>query len=149
MYSRETNLSHHGYLIHKISHDFKLRKNESLRKYNLTDSQMKVMRCLWNKDNVSQTELLKIINIKSSSLTRLLDQLEKKGFVIRTHSSTDCRVKLVSLTEKGKLLKKESWSTILELERKLVNDFSEKEKEISLSILKRMLDNINTKGDET
>lgn len=145
---KKSNLLHHGYFIHRISHDFKIKKNESLSKYNLTDSQIKVMSYLWHEDCIPQTEIQKTMNIKPSSLTRLLDQLEKKKFIVRIPCNKDSRVKLISLTEKGKLLKKDSWNTILMLEEKLIKDFTDEEKELSLSLLKRMLNNITTEGDD-
>ncbi len=148
MFYKKLNLQHHGYFINRISHDFKLKKNESLSKYNLTDSQMKVMRYLWHENCLSQTEIQKRMNIKPSSLTRLIDQLERKQFITRKISSKDSRVKLISLTEKGKILKKDSWDAIIMLEEKLIKNFTDEEKELSLSFLNRMLNNILTEGDD-
>ena len=148
MFKHDENTVYPGYLIHQISHDFLLKKNKNLIKYNLTDSQIKVMNCLWRNDNIAQTEIQKFINIKPSSLTRLLDTLEKKGFIVRLPSIKDSRVKLISLTNIGTELKKEAWDTILSLEDKLINGFTKEEKDLAVTYLRRMLNNITSERDD-
>lgn len=48
------------------------------------------------------TELSETLGISRPQITRLLDSLEKRGFIGRQHSKVDRRALLLSLTAKGK-----------------------------------------------
>ncbi len=71
----------------------------------LTYSQYLVMMVLWEKDGASVKELGSRLHLDSGTLTPLLKRLEAKGFVSRGRSETDERVRVLNLTEQGKLLR--------------------------------------------
>lgn len=53
---------------------------------------------------VCQKDVEKIINLRPSSVSTLLSNLEKDGFIVRTVSEGDARSKYLELTEKGECL---------------------------------------------
>lgn len=75
---------------------------------NLTYPQYLSMLVLWETDNVSVKELGERLNLDSGTLSPLLKKLEAKNFVVRKRLETDERVVVVSLTTKGKELKKKA-----------------------------------------
>ncbi|MCY6484142.1 MarR family transcriptional regulator [Clostridium aestuarii] len=127
-----------GYLIHQIAHDFRFKYDKKLEQYNITCSQIKVMRCLWNKDGITQKQILQQINIKPSSLTKLINILVGKGLVERREDERDARNNLIFLTSKGKKIEKETWEIIFKMEEQLVEGFSQEEKYLLISFLVRM-----------
>lgn len=131
-----------GYIIHLINHAFLQKKNELLSKYNITSSQNKVLICLWENDGQHQSDIQKDMDIKGSSMTKLIEQLEKKNLVERRGCDKDSRAKRVYLTDVGKNIRHQSIEIVMELEAVLVKGFEEKEKKDLLSYLDRMLDNI-------
>lgn len=135
-----------GYLICLIDHGFQMKRNEMLLKYGITSSQNKVLRCLWEEDGVYQSDILRQLSVRAPSLTKLIEQLEKKGFVERKSCLEDARAKRVFLTEDGKNLKDKSLEVVYYLEDTLFNGFDEKEKEKTIGYLSRMLGNIKV-GD--
>ena len=50
---------------------------------------------------ISQRELSRLLNVKDSSVGRLLDRLERDGLVVRKSSETDRRITMISLTAEG------------------------------------------------
>lgn len=60
------------------------------------------MFCLIGGESVTQKQLLKYLDVKSSSLTVLLEQLERKGLIDRKLHPDDSRAKILMLSEKGK-----------------------------------------------
>lgn len=55
-------------------------------------------------------ELADVLVIERYNLTRLVDRLEKEGLVSRTRLAEDGRAATVSITEKGKILRKQMWA---------------------------------------
>ncbi len=85
-----------------------LLSNNHYKKYfnaiglNVTPQSWHALNRLWTKDGLAQAELAKKIFRDYPFTTRLVDDLEKKGFVVRKRNSIDRRVNNVFLTKKGK-----------------------------------------------
>jgi DNA-binding MarR family transcriptional regulator len=64
-------------------------------------------------------ELADVLAIERYNLTRLVDRLEQEGLVVRARSADDGRAAYVSITGKGRTLRKKMWkvyeSTVAEL----------------------------------
>ena len=52
--------------------------------------------------NIKRKDLEEFLNLKGSSVTSLIQGLEKNGFIERDVSSNDSRRKILTLTEKSK-----------------------------------------------
>jgi Transcriptional regulators len=79
-----------------------------LDQLDLTYPQYLVMLVLWQQDGVSVKQLGEQLFLDSGTLTPLLKRLEAKGLVRREHSEQDERVRVLTLTEQGKELKKQA-----------------------------------------
>lgn len=77
----------------------------------LTFEMLQVLKYLWNNHNANQQEIANMTLKDKASLTYLLDNLTKRGLVVRTEDKDDRRNKLISLTPEGMALKKiiEPW----------------------------------------
>ncbi|MDN3610304.1 MarR family winged helix-turn-helix transcriptional regulator [Vibrio ostreicida] len=72
----------------------------------LTYSQYLVMMVLWEQDGASVKEVGARLYLDSGTLTPLLKRLESKGFVARSRSEEDERVRVLNLTAEGRRLQK-------------------------------------------
>jgi DNA-binding MarR family transcriptional regulator len=81
-----------------------------LNAIDLTYPQYLVMLALWQHNRLTVTELGAKLRLDSGTLTPLLKRLETKELVSRVRSSDDERVRIISLTERGLVLKKEAQS---------------------------------------
>ncbi|MDQ2147353.1 MarR family transcriptional regulator [Alcaligenaceae bacterium C4P045] len=54
-------------------------------------------------------ELADVLAIERYNLTRLIDRLEKEGFVTRTRSADDGRAAFATVTKDGRALRKKMW----------------------------------------
>ena len=79
-----------------------------LEKLGLTYTQFITMAVLWEQKSLTVKELGKHLYLDSGTLTPLLKKLEEKGFVTRRRSLEDERSLIVTITEKGELLKIEA-----------------------------------------
>lgn len=74
----------------------------------LTYPQYIVMLTLWEKDNQLVGDLCRRLMLDTSTITPLLQRMEKMGLLVRTRGIADGRQTLVSLTRKGIHLEEEA-----------------------------------------
>lgn len=71
-------------------------------KLNITPGQMSVLYTLYNGDGITITELSKKCYLDNSTLTGVIDRLEKSGLVLRGEHPDDRRQLLIYLTDAAK-----------------------------------------------
>ncbi|MFI8125132.1 MarR family transcriptional regulator [Acinetobacter seifertii] len=74
----------------------------------ITYPQYLVMLVLWEKDEVTVSEIGNKLFLESSTLTPILKKLEAMQLVNRTRSKEDERQVIITLSEKGKILKEQA-----------------------------------------
>ena len=94
-----------------------------------------------------QKDVEKEFKISRSTATGLLQNMEKLDYIYREVSEVDSRLKRIVLTEKSIELHKKVIITFDGIERKLLNGFSDEEKELLFSFLLRLETNLEKKGD--
>ncbi|HEM7308453.1 TPA: MarR family transcriptional regulator [Acinetobacter baumannii] len=74
----------------------------------ITYPQYLVMLVLWEKDEITVSEIGSKLFLESSTLTPILKKLEALQLLIRTRSKEDERQVIITLSEKGKKLKEQA-----------------------------------------
>ncbi|MCC8393332.1 MarR family transcriptional regulator [Paraburkholderia sp. MMS20-SJTR3] len=90
-----------GYYLTKARNVLVERTDRAVKPLGLTAQQIGVILMLASKRASTPFELSRAMSYDSGSMTRLLDRLEKKGFVVRTRSSSDRRMVELELTPQG------------------------------------------------
>ncbi len=116
-------------LIMGIGHHLKIRLDKKLSENNLTTSQFRVLAYLWAHDGqkINQKMIHEFLEIKPSSLTKLIRILEQKSLIRKEVDRDDSRNKTIKLTDKGMEIKKLCLQQITESEAYLLQDFSQQE----------------------
>lgn len=70
-------------------------------KQGMTDPQWRVLRVLYRDGDMEVTQLAKLSVLMTPSLSRILRDFEKRGFIKRSPVAGDLRRSLVSITAKG------------------------------------------------
>lgn len=91
---------------------------------------------------ISQKELSDYMDIKESSMVRLIDRMEKEELVERRKDSEDRRITKIILTDKGKFLKEELMPRGQVFQDDVLKGISKENLEIFKEVLQRMIDNI-------
>lgn len=110
---------------------------------NLTKAQIVVLRVLSTRGDIAQNSLAFITNRDKTSLTRLIDTMEKKGLVTRSSDPSDKRIKLVSITEEGKSSVKTAIPMLHEIIKKIQADIDLPDLQTTIEVLKKISKNIN------
>lgn len=72
----------------------------------ITYPQYLVMKILMEQDGVPVNLISARLMLESNTVTPLLQRLEKQGLVMRGYNCTDQRQRIISLTDKGKSMRK-------------------------------------------
>ena len=111
-------------LLIRSSKQFSHRK---LREQELSETECMLCSYIFSHTGCSQEETVQALKTEKSTVTKALDALERKQFVLRTKDTADKRINRLSLTEKGK----EKVSTLVDLHdqwlREIFTCLSEKE----------------------
>ena len=137
----------YGYHIQKLGKNIKYLADENLIKHGITFEQVRVMRFLdgYSSDNpANQKDVEIMFELKRSSVTNILQNMEKHGLVTRSGDVLDGRIKKVWLTEKGKELYLHLRSYLVMLEEVIVQGMTEEEKDMFRLLLKKSIQNVET-----
>ena len=70
--------------------------------YDVNNTQLRALVFMKNYGEISMTELCAKLNIEKGSLTSMIDDLSKKGYVYREKNLKDRRKYMIVITEEGK-----------------------------------------------
>ena len=98
---------------------------------------------LWNQGEMSQQELADQLHKDKNSVTKLVDAIERKGFVIRRQNKSDRRSNTLVLTEKAENLKAEAKQKGIDILDQMLEGISEDELRAFLTTLRKLSLNMN------
>ena len=101
-----------------------------------------------NGDRINQSQLEKIFGQRRSSISSLISNLEKLGFIERLNSSEDKRKKEIILTPKGLERSKEIRNNLMNCENKLSSGLDESDKEKLIFLFDKMIENMKEEAVE-
>jgi DNA-binding MarR family transcriptional regulator len=133
-----------GFLMAKIRQVAGRIFERILKDYNIeiSSAQGRIMFALWQEDGISINELAKKTQLKKSTLTSMLDRLEKMGYVRRQRSREDRRKILIQRTDKDRNLESEYVRLSQEHTKIFFHGFTEDQIDRFENDLKRILKNL-------
>lgn len=127
-----------GYHFNIIFINIKKAMETKLKPYGLTHLQFSILINLYKNNVNTQKEMLKYTYGDETSITRLIDRLESKGYLVRVQCSSDKRRKNLTLTPEGVHLTQELIECAQEVNQDLVKNLSSKEANELLLLLQKM-----------
>lgn len=128
------------FYLRNIVHAIKQLQDSKLTPYNITNQQARLLgdiqEQLEEEKQFCQKDLERIMNLRGSSITSLLQGLERKGFIVRSSGDEDGRTKRLKITEKGTRLINEMAEVFQNVEALLLQGMTDDEKEIYKKLLK-------------
>lgn len=133
-----------GFIIVKTGRliENRLRYNFENEKIPITPQQWSVLTYLWNEDGISQQKIANVFSKDKTSMTRLLNNMEKKGFIIREQGTKDKRNKNIFLTARSKELKETSIKVAQETLAEIIDGIDSNNLKICKQALKEICANI-------
>jgi len=107
-----------------------------------------VLLCLWQEDERKVIDLGRCARLEPSTMTGLLDRMERDGLVFRAPDPNDRRAQRICLTVEGKLVK----DPVMVVTPKIISSFfegiSDDELNQTIKILQRVLTNIEEESGQ-
>lgn len=104
----------------------------------LTREQWTILVQLWKQDGVSQQVIADETGRDKPSTTRLLDHLERDGYLQRRADATDRRLNLIFLTENGIAAER----AVMQVANEALDDITEGVTEEEMATVKRVFEKI-------
>ena len=104
----------------------------------LTPEQFMLIDILWNQGEMTQQQLADQLQKDKNSVTKLVDAIEKKGFVVRKQNPHDRRANTLVLTEKANELKPGAKQKGISILDQILEGISEDELRSFLSTLRKL-----------
>ena len=98
---------------------------------------------VWKNDGISQKDIAEYCGKDKTSVTKIIDTLEKKNLVVRVTDQLDHRVKRVVLSQKGRELFLSALPVMAQTRDELRSGISDKEIEALKTILNKIYKNLN------
>lgn len=117
--------------------------NERLIPLGTTRVQWIALYYLGKYDSISQSDLAKKMNIKNSTIVRLIDRMERNGYVKRVKDVKDRRITNLKLTQDGKKLREKLLPEGQKVNEIFSKNITDDEFKIFMNVLNKMVDNIN------
>lgn len=114
----------------------------------LTPEQFILIDLLWNQGSMSQQQLADQMQKDKNSVTKLVDALERKGFVVRKQNRQDRRSNTLVLTEKAEGLKHGAKQKGISILDEMLVGISEEELRSFLETLHKLNRNMTSPGNE-
>jgi MarR family transcriptional regulator, organic hydroperoxide resistance regulator len=108
-----------------------------LRGLGLVNGQELLLLQLWERDGCTQADLGARLGVDPSTVTKMVQRLERDGWVSRAQSALDGRAVIVSLTPKGRRMERRVIDLWAALEHETVAGLADDERDRLLALLRK------------
>lgn len=116
-----------GYLARYAHRAFVKALENELAPHGILTGQWSVLRILWDTEGLSQVELAERMRVEKSSLTSVLEGMERGGLILRARNADDRRKINIRLTARGRRLKAELLPYVGKINRRATRGMGEDE----------------------
>ncbi|MEK1870395.1 MAG: MarR family transcriptional regulator, partial [Ensifer adhaerens] len=114
----------------------------------LTLSRARALFALTKKDGLNQRELADELDIETPTLVRLLDGMEKQGFIERRVEVSDRRAKQIHMTELGRTVADEILRLADEIRAEVLQGIDAAELAVTKRVVRAIADNVQSLARE-
>jgi DNA-binding MarR family transcriptional regulator len=106
-----------------------------------------VLMALWQDEGLQVVDLGRRAGLEPSTMTGLLDRMERDGLVERKDDPKDRRAQLIHLTEDGRRIRPAVLNVVDRIIGRVFGDVSDKDLSVTKGVLRRILSGLR-EGDE-
>jgi DNA-binding MarR family transcriptional regulator len=141
-YIRNQSLGHLSFTLHE---SVKNNLQSFLQENNITLKKefFPVLLKLYEQEGVAQQTIADWVMYDRHRVSRMLDEMEKEGLILRKPDPNSRRTNLIYLTEFSKNIQKTMHNSILKVFNKAYQGFTEKEIENTIKTLQTIINNLN------
>ena len=128
-----------GYLMNHIARQFAILLGEGLKPLGISPAQFPILLELWQKDGLSQQELVERTDLKQATIANTLARMERDGLITREPNPDDARSRLIMLTEQARALQQQSTEIAKAINQTALSDLSADEQKLFLEMAAKIV----------
>ncbi len=127
-------------LLMQVAKAHRARMGEGLAELGLHLGQEAVLMQLWEEEGLTQSQLVERLGVEPPTVTKMLQRMERAGFITRREDVRDARVSRVHLTPRGRKLEASVRAVSRRAEEQLVKQLSSRERDALRRLLRALRD---------
>lgn len=128
-----------GYLVNNLARLLVEVLRKRIAPLGIVPGQFPALLALWEKDGLTQKELLTMLDIEQATLANTLTRMERDGLIIRKEHPADARARTIHLTEQGRSIRDEAYQTATQINQDILADLSDEETRAFLDCMRRVI----------
>jgi len=117
---------------------YQFRDRDQILSHGISVSQCYILETLYSHGSITVGLLAEKMYLSISTITRVVDQLVKKGYVKREQDTNDRRIHVNKITKAGEKVYLKSWENIFESEKAILNNFNPEQRALLIDFLKKL-----------
>ncbi len=131
-----------GYLANQMARLMTRSLAQELKPLGLAPAQFVVLMQLWERDGLTQGELVARLNVEQATMANTLNRMERDGFVERRQHPRDSRAQTLHMTEKASGMREAAMRTARRVNEAVVGDLSDEERATLIHLMQRVIQTI-------
>lgn len=131
-----------GYLVNNLARLLVEVLRKRISPLGIVPGQFPTLLALWEKDGLTQKELLAMLDIEQATLANTLTRMERDGLIIRKEHPADARARTIHLTEQGHSIRDEAYQSAMQINEEVLADLSDDETKAFLDYMRRVIGRI-------
>jgi len=128
-----------GYLVNHMARLFAAGLLERIAPLGIVIGQFPVLLELWQKDGITQKDLLEELDLEQATLANTLNRMERDGLINRTKHPSDARAQLIWLTEGAINLRDDAYQAAHDQNEVALKVLSKAEQEQFMEFMRRII----------
>lgn len=124
--------------MNHIARQFAILLGEGLKPLGIAPAQFPILLELWQKDGLSQQELVERADLKQATIANTLARMERDGLITREPNPDDARSRLIMLTEQARALQ-QSTEIAQAINQTALSDLSANEQKLFLEMAAKIV----------
>lgn len=127
-----------NYLLTVAQHEVFVVFSERLAEFGVTPGQYGILNCIWSQGSATPKEIAQKLHLENSTVSGMLDKLQKGGMVTRILDPNDRRSIRVEATEAGNAIREDVLRAVDELNQTVLAPFTAQQRQQLLELLRRL-----------
>ena len=128
-----------GYLINHLARLFARELQNRIQPLGIVTGQFPILLELWNRDGITQRDLLDRIDVEQATLANTLTRMERDGLIKRTKHPNDARAQQIWLTKKATDVREDAYRSAMLINKEALAELDEEEQALFLELMRKII----------
>jgi len=128
-----------GYLANHMARLFEQGLRRRIAPLGIVPGQFPTLLALWERDGLTQKDLLELLDIEQATLANTLARMERDGLILRREHARDARARTIHLTEKARAVRDAALAAAEETNERALAAFTDAERRAFLESMTRAI----------